>query len=176
MLRISEHVFGNNLLKQKALRNLVDRKQRDVDRELERFFAAKGDGRRLEIDRRPNLSGEEFRSYYVRHTIPVVIPGLASEWACVKRWSPAFFAERYGDDRVVLINDDVATDESVEEETTLGDSIRSMGTGNFKYARFVPLFHNHPELLDEFDRKVLGEYINGDPNALRLYGAKGKGV
>lgn len=176
MLRICEHVFGNNLLKQRHLRNLIDKKQQEVDQELERFFACKGEGRKLEMDRRPDLTGEEFRNYYVRHTIPVVMPGIAKNWECVKKWSPQFFADKYGDDRVILINDDIATDESVEEESTLGDSIRSMGTGNFKYARFVPLFHNHPELLDEFDRPWLGKFINGDPNALRLYGTKGKGI
>jgi hypothetical protein len=175
LMRVGEHVLGNNLLRRPSLRGWYEAGKRSVDHRLERRYACKGRGVQLTMDRRPDLRPEEFRDYYVRHALPVVIPGAAERWACVEKWSPEFFAEAYGSDRVVLVNNDIATDESIEEETTLAAAISTLGSGEFKYARFVPLFHNHPELLDEFDREWLGAMIDGG-GTLRLYGSHGRGA
>lgn len=57
------------------------------------------------IDRRSNLSREEFKKEYLEPGRPVVITDLAKDWVGLQRWSFDFFKEKYGDLMVPLVDD-----------------------------------------------------------------------
>ena len=149
-----EHLFGEGLLAKGAGRALFERQKGARRRSIARRMSRKGEGRTFPVEERGDLGPEEFGRSYLREARPVVLRGVANAWECCRTWTPSLFAERYGDDRVLLIhlekdwNEDHST-----EETNLREVIGSMGSGVMRYARFVPLFKNHPELFDHFDRK-----------------------
>lgn len=49
-----------------------------------------------EVERRSNLSNEEFREEYLKKGKPVVFTDLTKDWPAVQKWSAAFFKENYG--------------------------------------------------------------------------------
>ncbi len=48
------------------------------------------------VEKREQLSREEFVERYVRACRPVVITGLARDWPALKRWSPQDPKQRFG--------------------------------------------------------------------------------
>ncbi len=108
------------------------------------------------VDRRRDLSPEEFCREYLDKGIPVVLEGAASEWSATRKWTPEWLAANYGGTPVRLINisvEDVASTEHRHEGevTTLGKTIEDMLAGSRAYPRFLPLLHEHPELTRDFD-------------------------
>jgi histone arginine demethylase JMJD6 len=47
------------------------------------------------IDKRTNLSKEEFINEYVNKSLPVVLTDAAQDWKAMKKYTPAFFKENY---------------------------------------------------------------------------------
>ena len=173
-LWFAEHLAGEKLAQRKPVRRAFDATRKLVRERIGRQLRKKGKGRVLPIDERRNLSPEEFSERYLHQARPVVMRGAASDWECTKKWTPQWFADSYGDDRVMIVHleADWNRDHKVEE-TRLAEVIKSMGSGVMKYARFVPLFKRHPELFDHFDREFLARYV-GRP--VKLFGSEGKGV
>jgi hypothetical protein len=62
----------------------------------------------LPVPRMENLSAGEFRSSYVPRNLPVVITDLASSWPASRKWTPQFFAEKYGSLPVKVYNSSFA--------------------------------------------------------------------
>ena len=63
-----------------------------------------GEGRIMPIERRKDLSLEEFKNHYVKKGIPVVLEGAANDWDCVKNWSLQYFKDLHGKDEIVLVD------------------------------------------------------------------------
>lgn len=57
----------------------------------------------LQVERRHRLRPAEFFTDYYRRNRPVVIEGLLEDWPALKRWTPAWMAERFGDERVEVM-------------------------------------------------------------------------
>lgn len=108
-----------------------------------------GEGRIMPIERRKDLSEEEFKNHYVKKGIPVVLEGAAADWPCVKKWSMDYFKELHGTDEIVLF--DPLNKEKSYELITLADVIDNINGGGSKYYRFYPLLSRHPEHLKDFD-------------------------
>ncbi|HTF05851.1 MAG TPA: cupin-like domain-containing protein, partial [Bacteroidia bacterium] len=118
-------------------------------------MAKHGEGRIMPIERRKDLSLEEFKNHYVKKGIPVVLEGAAAEWDCVKKWSLDYFKELHGKDEIILVDQGKA--DFPYELTTLADVIDNFRGGGTKYYRFYPLLARHPEHLADFDYKYLRE-------------------
>ena len=58
----------------------------------------------LPIPRVENITPEEFRRLYLEPYRPVVIKDLASAWPAMKKWTPEYIAEKYGDLPVKVYN------------------------------------------------------------------------
>jgi hypothetical protein len=112
-----------------------------------------GEGKITPIERRTDLSLEEFKNHYVKKGIPVVMEGAAKDWDCVKNWSLEYFKKLHGDDEIVLVdNNDPGKD---FELITLAEVIDNIRSGGKKYFRFYPLLSRHPEHLKDFDYEWL---------------------
>ena len=57
-----------------------------------------------EIERVQGLSSNDFFSHFVREEKPVVLRDFASDWPALKKWSPDYFIEKYGDNEVKVYN------------------------------------------------------------------------
>jgi histone arginine demethylase JMJD6 len=93
------------------------------------------------IERRSNLSNEEFIAQYLLPRRPVIITDVAEDWKALQ-WTPAFFKERFGD-RIFTID---------ERQWRLADYIDAVENATPEnpapYLRSVILRRQFPELLD----------------------------
>jgi hypothetical protein len=122
-------------------------------------YASHGPGKKLEIPRIEYRNNErEIRDHYMAKSIPVIITGLATQWPCVSKWTPAFLREQYGDDPIVITEDTAKakTTEGGPDDARLRDIIDSLERGDdSRYARFSDLLHRHPELIADIDWELL---------------------
>lgn len=174
-LRFAEHFAGRNEKKRSSLKSWIrSAQQRNHDAILHKLSQVKKQGEFLQIEQRSDITPSEFINNYLNQARPLVLRGAARDWECCKTWTPQFFADKCGDDRVILINDHIATDESVEDEISLREIIANLGTPKAKYARFVPILNNHPELFKDFDVQWLADRIDKN-GKVRLWNEGGKG-
>jgi hypothetical protein len=139
-----DHFFG---------RKTLFKDRRKFYQRLLESMKAHGEGKIMPIERRKDLSLEEFRDHYVKKGIPVVMEGAAKDWDCVKKWSLEYFKELHGKDEIILV--DQSNEEYPYELTTLANVIDDIRGGGSKYYRFYPLLARHPEHLKDFDHEWL---------------------
>jgi hypothetical protein len=157
-LWLADHMLGDT-----SVNRALDEKRNEIVGELEDLLRKHNDGGLVEVDRRENLSLDAFVEEYLKPGRPVVLSGVAREWPAVKKWSPRFFADNYGDSPVQLIN---AAREDVDDKnykpkgsvTTVGQVVSDIESGGGAYPRFVPLLHQHPELMEDFDKDYLSSF------------------
>lgn len=133
-------------------------RRRRFYKKLAETLKASGEGKMVPIERRKDLSMEEFRNHYMRKGIPVVMEGLAKDWPCVKTWSLDYFKEQHGDDEILLVQ--LQKEGYPYESVTLGEVIDDMKKGGGKYYRFYPLLQRHPEHVKDFDYNWLLAHKN----------------
>jgi histone arginine demethylase JMJD6 len=56
----------------------------------------------MSVDRRQRLSHREFLREYLRPPHPVIVTDATAGWPALRKWTPGFFAERYGHLSVTL--------------------------------------------------------------------------
>jgi hypothetical protein len=56
------------------------------------------------VPRKENLSSHEFFTQYAKPNRPVVLKDFAKDWPALKKWSPEYFEETYGDNTVQVYN------------------------------------------------------------------------
>jgi hypothetical protein len=173
-LRFSEHFAGRNPSRMRWLKRLVKTAQSRHHTRLLQHFKDAPAGRIMEIEQRHDIEPADFIDNYLYRAKPIVLRGVARHWVCCRRWSPQYFADTCGDDRVILINDHIATDESVEDEMSLRDIVANLDSPKGGYARFVPILNNHPELYQDFDTQWLAQRIARD-GRVKLWNQTGKG-
>ena len=59
----------------------------------------------VKLDRRASLSVEEFVESYLVANRPVIVTDAMADWRAFGRWTPDFFAETFGDEKVLIYND-----------------------------------------------------------------------
>ena len=59
----------------------------------------------MEIDRRSNLSYEDFRRDYLFPHKPVVLSGALDKWAAMTKWTPDYFKKKYGSMKLTIDGD-----------------------------------------------------------------------
>jgi len=145
--QLADHLFGRKKL-------FKDRS--GFYKRLAATLKASGEGKITPLERRKDLSLEEFHNHYVRKGIPVILEGAAKDWPCVKKWSLEYFKELHGDDEILYV--DQLKHGFPFEATTLREVINNIRSGGGKYYRFYPLLDRHPEHIKDFDYKWLLEH------------------
>jgi hypothetical protein len=125
-----------------------------------------GKGKVLPIERRRDLSPEEFRTQYLRRGIPVILEGAGRDWKCTREWSFDNFRRRFGPETIKLVqrkgvaaDDEVIDTREFSEEIVFSTFLDQVLNGGGKYMRFSPLLEQFPELLDDFNQ----EFLQGMP-------------
>jgi hypothetical protein len=57
-----------------------------------------------EVPRVSGLSPDQFFKNYAIHEAPVVLQDFASDWPALKKWTPEYFKEKYGNNEVQVYN------------------------------------------------------------------------
>ncbi|MFN9174315.1 MAG: cupin-like domain-containing protein [Synechocystis sp.] len=57
----------------------------------------------IEIDRRDNLSGEEFYADYYAQNKPVIITNMINQWPALSLWTPNYLKAHYGETEVEIM-------------------------------------------------------------------------
>jgi hypothetical protein len=140
-----DHFFGRKTFYSKARERFYKRIAKHLEKQ--------GPGKIMPLERRKDLSLDEFFNHYVKKGIPVILDGAAKDWDCVKKWSLEYFKELHGKDEIVLV--DQGKPDYPYELTTLADVIDNIRGGGSKYYRFYPLLVRHPEHIKDFDYKFL---------------------
>jgi lysine-specific demethylase 8 len=123
------------------------------------------------VDRRENLSPEEFQREYFQASRPVIFAGAARNWPCVKKWSLDWFEGQYGEQDLLLVDAPGLTtreNEAGYEYLRMRELVRDIRAEAGKYLRFSPLLHDFPSLAADFDIGWL-ERMRGGSTFARTY-------
>lgn len=149
-LRYGYYQFFDHFLGRSFFSRLTKRGRRRFFRKLAAWLKSTGEGKIIPVERRENLSYQEFMRDYVNKGVPVILSGAAKEWGCATQWSLDYFSELHGDDEIVT-SDYTKLDYKAYNKTTLREVIEKMKQGNGEYYRFYPLLKRHPEHINDFD-------------------------
>jgi len=151
---VAQHYFPRS----ERLRRHKEAVRRRIVAEVQRG----GPGKLLTVERREDLSPEEFRARYLRRGLPVILAGAGREWKCTREWSFENFRRRFGPETIKLVqrkgvapDDEVVDGREFSEEVVFSEFLDQVLTGGRKYMRFSPLLERFPELLDDFDQQFL---------------------
>ncbi|HXH20133.1 MAG TPA: cupin-like domain-containing protein [Chitinophagales bacterium] len=91
---------------------------------------------------------------------PKIFRGAASEWGCCKKWSFDYFAEQYGNEDVVLINNPglVKDTDQAYDVIKLRDYIKNLKAGSKQYLKFSRIVDEKSELRNDFDVQWLRKF------------------
>ncbi len=109
----------------------------------ERWLASRKDASFDRIDRRSNLSYDQFVDEYVRAKRPVIITDGAKNWNALKDWNLEFFKDRFGD--VVLPKNGQRVSDMIDE--MLGST--SEKPSSYAFSMSIPKLF--PELLPDIE-------------------------
>ncbi len=97
-------------------------------------------GQANRIDSVDQISGEAFFDEYYYRNRPVVLKSMMRDWPALKRWSPAYFLERYGD---VPVNITRGRQQDAAYEKNFQKTVATV-----PFREFIRLIQTHPESND----------------------------
>lgn len=112
----------------------------------------------LEVDRRQNLSEEEFVKNYLNLGLPVIFDGEAAAWACSQKWNLDFFKDGFAEKSFSLIELPGLTEierTSTQTKMNAKEYVESIRSGGKDYLRFCPVMETNPELKNDLDQAWL---------------------
>ena len=97
----------------------------------------------VKVERRRDLSYQQFLENYVRPRRPVILENSISHWPALSRWTPAFFRDLYGSRKVKIDGKDYTLGEVVDlaEKSELDNPA--------PYYKSIILEKEYPELMED---------------------------
>ena len=91
---------------------------------------------------------------------PIVFRGIANDWPSAKKWSFDYFADKFGDQDVTLINNAglVKDSDQAYDVVKLRDYIVKLKSGSKEYLKFSRMVDEQSTLRDDFDYKWLRKF------------------
>jgi hypothetical protein len=160
------------VLGQRRVDKVLPHRWDSLQRQLLAKAAARGEGSTSAVDRRRDLSPQEFRERYFLPGIPVVFEGAAAEWPATRKWSPQYLLERYGQEKVDVLDahhwqvnrDDAKEAVSTAEATMpMRDLLRDMRSGGEWYGAFMDLLGSLSDLRDDLDFSFIETFGQANP-------------
>lgn len=119
----------------------------------------------LQVDRKKNLSQEEFFKNYYKKNLPVIFDKEALYWPCMK-WSLNYFQNHFPQKEIEIIESSGLVEKEfdrtngvkepvVVEKTTAENFINDIKNGEKKYIRFSPLMEDEETLINDLDQNWL---------------------
>lgn len=150
------------------LENMRQKNTLMITRTLKKRLAKKGltQGGTIEVDRRENLSKEDFAKYYLNRHLPVIFSNQAKDWPCTSKWNLEFLKDKMANvpismyESAGLIEKEYDQTHGVQEpiiieETTGKNLAESLQAGSNKYLRFSSIMETETYLIDDLDHTWL---------------------
>lgn len=134
-------------------------------RRLQTRLAGRGAPEARTVDRRKDLSQNEFFKTYFNRSQPVIFDGAALSWPCCRKWDLDYLAETCGRSDLLLVDAQGLTtreDKKGFEFLSVKELVGDIKNKGEKYLRFSPLLHEHPELTEDLDMRWLGNMRYGN--------------
>lgn len=159
-LFILKHIFTNNQTLQKI-------QERNIASAVLKMKAhGMKPGRIVQVDRRKNLSTEEFMKTYHKFNLPVIFEGEAQDWPCTKKWNIDYFANTVGETKIPLLESTGLVEKSMDqskngrepvlvEEISANHFVADLKKGLNKYLRFSLVIEQYPKLIEDFNQSWL---------------------
>jgi hypothetical protein len=123
--------------------------------------AARGvQGRILAVERRADLTPQEFRDKYFLTGIPVVLERAAAQWPALKKWTPDYLNTFCGDERIEVLDgqnwqvnraDDREAVSTSEHIVRMRELLKEVKGGGAWYGAFIELLDKYAELRGDLD-------------------------
>ncbi|MEO1518889.1 MAG: cupin-like domain-containing protein [Bacteroidota bacterium] len=132
------------------------------------------------IERRSNLSREEFQEEYVRKNRPVIFTDLVKDWPATEKWTFDYFRETYGHIDVPLYDNDFrkAGKDYLVPKTTMkfGDYLTLIENEPTELRMFLfNIFKHAPNLVNDFNYPSIADgWVDGFP--MMFFGGEGSKV
>lgn len=173
--RLAEHILGKRASSVPVVQRQLARVHSAVERAIMAGQNASSVDSALVLPDLADMPVEEVHARFVKKGRPFVMRGAARDWDCAHHWSIAAISRRYGHLPVHLVDDHVANDDSIGDVVSLRQVIDSFSTSKPLYARFVPIIHRDPAVLNELDLKFCEAVATGG-KGFRLWGNGGEGT
>ncbi|MEP6915369.1 MAG: cupin-like domain-containing protein [Acidobacteriota bacterium] len=124
-------------------------------------------GRTLPVERRRNLSPEQFRREYFMTGKPVVLEGIAAEWPAVKKWTFEYLLERCGQEDIDVLDGHTWKVQSTpgadavdaaERGMKMKDLLSAARSGSGWYGSFMELLDRHADMREDIDWTLVRDY------------------
>ncbi|MBW4611887.1 MAG: cupin-like domain-containing protein [Desmonostoc vinosum HA7617-LM4] len=104
------------------------------------------------VERRSNLSGDEFVREYASVGKPVIITDVMQDWNALRKWNLDFFKSEYGSIEY-FVKDDT---NQVKGSMTIADYIDYMNVNNSERRLYLAnwLISYYPELLEDYKEPI----------------------
>ena len=145
---------SGHLLGPQRLEEWRREQQKQLDARLLAHLQARGPGRETAVERVEGISPSDFRKYFQRRALPVILAGAAKNWKCTGLWSPEYFAERHAQEASSVT--DYGGDEAFANLKYVVDGMRQR---TLKASHFSKIVHNSPELISHIDVEYLRTFI-----------------
>jgi hypothetical protein len=151
-LFLSEHFLGEKWYN-KIWGNTEKKLYKEID-EYATAHPAKDDFQILEYTK-GNYPEPRCHPYF-----PIVYRGIANDWPSAKKWSFDFFADKFGDQDVTLINTTGLVKDSDEamDVVKMRDYIDRMRSGSKDYLKFSRIVDEQSTLREDFDYEWLKKF------------------
>lgn len=133
-----------------------------------------------QIERRTNLSREEFQNHYLKNRIPVIFTDLAANWEATNKWTFDWLSENYGHIKVPLFANDFhkagKSYMTPKKELPFGEYLALIQREPTELRMFLFNIFNHaPELLNDFSiPTIMDGFITNHP--YMFFGGEGSFV
>lgn len=135
------------------------------------------------IERRSNLSADEFRDEYLLKNKPVVFTDLTKDWAAINKWSADFFKEKYGNLQVPVFSSNYSKPGkgymSNDADMNFKEFIEITQKGNtdlrlflfdiFKYAPELKQDFQFPTIMDGFEKRLPFMFFGGEGSEVTMH-------
>ncbi|MGZ3726104.1 MAG: hypothetical protein ACXWQQ_09890, partial [Pseudobdellovibrio sp.] len=156
---VFKHIFPQSEVLEKMRRSNVNGIVKSLEQNKSRSIS-------LTVERRENLSEQEFIKNYLNKGLPVIFSQEANNWACTKKWNFEFLKEQYPDDEFSLIDTTGLVEKKFDksqgkdrpvliDKIKASEFVEAMKRGEKIYLRFCPIMEIHPELADDLDQTWL---------------------
>jgi hypothetical protein len=119
-----------------------------------------GEGAVYPVERRCDLTPEQFSEQYFVPGIPVVLERAAAEWPAIEKWTPNYLNRLCGNDEIAVLdghNWTVNRDPGKEAVSTAANTVRvqelisSVTGGGDWYGAFLEVLDTHADLREDLD-------------------------
>lgn len=136
----------------------------EQQKELQQSFKG-GDHRGprfVPVERRENLSEDEFIRLYLNRSVPVIFSGQALTWPCTRKWGFPFLENELKDFEFTLFDSPGLIERRFRPETAgdrpviiekikAADLAKAVKNGDKKYVRFSTIMDDMKSLIDDLD-------------------------